>query len=359
MGFSQQELFALLDIIEEHLPIAMDDWDLIAADHAAMYPDSLRTSKSLRQKFVLLYRKKIPTDDPKYPPDVRRAKFIIDQIKKSVDLSEGEEVQQVVQEVVGDEEEEDGQSSAADCNRDADGNRTGPASDGDFDGDGNTLSGGEGNKEEGEELNLRYANDSANKDMAAGPTSHQVDETANRVSTAARAATSVGGSSVGSRSSNGGGHATISTVRRNLNTPTTSSTTFGSSSTGSNCISRTGSKRARQPITDNDDDNISIKQLMKMAYMQQEQDRADHKDEERLHCDEMHQNQQFLQQMMMTMVFAPMLRCQTGIRRMLVGTTTTNSMSKRTMRMGTNLDKNSTATYQQSLNLVIFFLAIC
>jgi hypothetical protein len=98
---------------------------------------------------------------------------------------------------------------------------------------------------------------------------------------------------------------------------------------------------------------------MKMAYMQQEQDRADHKDEERLHCDEMHQNQQFLQQMMMTMVFAPMLRCQTGIRRMLVGTTTTNSMSKRTMRMGTNLDKNSTATYQQSLNLVIFFLAIC
>jgi len=32
---------------------------------------------------------------------------------------------------------------------------------------------------------------------------------------------------------------------------------------------------------------------------------------------------------------------------MLVKTTTTNSMSKRTRRMGTNLDRNSTATYQQ------------
>jgi hypothetical protein len=193
-----------------------------------------------------LYRKKIPTGDPKCPPDVRRAKFINDQIKNSIDLSEGKEIQQGVQEVVGNEEEEDGQSSAADYNRDADGNRTGSASDGDFDGDGSTLSGGEDNEEEGEELNLRGANNSGNEDMAAGPTSHQVNEIANRVSTAARAALSVlGGSSVGSRSSNGGGHATISTERRNLNTPTTSSTTFGSSSTGSNRISRTGFKRAR------------------------------------------------------------------------------------------------------------------
>ena len=49
MGFSQQELFALLDIIEEHLLVAIDDWDLIAADHASMFPDFHRTSESLRQ----------------------------------------------------------------------------------------------------------------------------------------------------------------------------------------------------------------------------------------------------------------------------------------------------------------------
>jgi hypothetical protein len=147
IGFSQQELFALLDIIEEHLPVAMYTWDLIAADHAAMYPDSHRTSKSVRRNFVSLYRSKIATGDHKCPPDVRHAKLIIDQIKKSVDLSEGDEVQQVVQEVVGDGEEEDGQSSAADYDCYADGNRTVTASDGDFDGDGDTLlSGGEDNE---------------------------------------------------------------------------------------------------------------------------------------------------------------------------------------------------------------------
>ncbi len=64
---------------------------MITADHASMYPDSNRTSKSLRQKCVSIYRKKVPTGDPKCPPDVRRAKFIIDQIQKSVDLSEGKE----------------------------------------------------------------------------------------------------------------------------------------------------------------------------------------------------------------------------------------------------------------------------
>ncbi|KAI2492949.1 hypothetical protein MHU86_21588 [Fragilaria crotonensis] len=101
MGFSQQELFALLGIIEEHLPVAQDDWDLIIADHATMYPDSHRTSESLRQKFVSLYRKKVPTGDPKCPPDVWRAKFIIDQIQESVNLSEGKEGH-----LVGNEEEE-------------------------------------------------------------------------------------------------------------------------------------------------------------------------------------------------------------------------------------------------------------
>ena len=301
LGFSQQEVFALLDIIEEHCPVAQDDWDLIAADHAALYPDSKRNSESLRRKFVSLYRKKTPTGDPKCPPDVRRAKFILEQIKKSVDLSEGEEGQ-----VLGDEEEEeqeDGQSSAADSNRDTEANRhTGTAIDGDFDGDGNILSGGEDDEEEGEKMSSRDANNSSPNDIVARSTTNQVDITAMRVSTAAaRTAASVGGSSIGSRSSNVGGHAATSNGG-NLNTSSsTSSTTFGSATTSSR-ISRTGSKRAGRPV-DNDDD-ISMQQLMKKSFMQGEQDRADRQAEERLRCDEMRQNQQFLQQIMMTMMFA-------------------------------------------------------
>ncbi len=128
MGFSKQELFALLDIIEEHLPVAQNDWDLVEADHAAMYPDSLRTRDLLKQKFVLLYRSKVPTGDPKCPPEVWPAKFIVlEEIKKKVDLSGGKEDLEI-----GDEEGEDTISSAAGCTRDADGDRTGTASDGDF-----------------------------------------------------------------------------------------------------------------------------------------------------------------------------------------------------------------------------------
>ena len=55
---------------------------------------------------------------------------------------------------------------------------------------------------------------------------------------------------------------------------------------------------------DNEDDNISMQQLMKMSFMQREQDRTDCQVEEWLRRDEMRQNQQFLQQMMMTMMFA-------------------------------------------------------
>jgi hypothetical protein len=287
MGFSKQELFALLDVIEEHLPVAQNDWDLVEADHTAMYPDSLRTRDSLKRKFVSLYRSKVPTGDPKCPPEVRRAKFILEEIKKKVDLSEGEEGLDV-----GDEEEEDAISSAAGYTRNADGNHTGTASDGDFDGDGDNLSGGEDDEDEGEEMSLRGASNSTNDIVA--PNRNEVNESVHRVPTVARTAASLGSSSVGSRSSNGGGNAA---TRRNTSNST--STIFGSSDR--NRISRTGSKRARRHA-DNDDD-ISIQQLMKMSFMQREQDRADRQVEERLRRDEMRQNQQFLQQMMMTMMF--------------------------------------------------------
>ena len=160
MGFSKQELFALLDIIEEHLPVAQNDWDLVEldADHAAMYSDSLRTRDSLKRNFVSLYWSKVQRGDPKFSPEVRWAKIILEEIKKEVDSPEGEEGHDV-----GDEEGEDTTiSSAAGYTHDADGDRTATASEGDFDGDGNNLWGGEDNEDKGEKMSLRGANNSTN-----------------------------------------------------------------------------------------------------------------------------------------------------------------------------------------------------
>jgi hypothetical protein len=129
---------------------------------------------------VSLYRIKVPTGDPKCPPEVRRAKFILEEIKKKVDLSEGEEDLEI-----GGEEGEDTISSAAGYTREADGDRTGTArSDGDFDGDRNNLSGGEDNEDEGEEMSLRDANNSTNDIVA--PSSNEVNESVHRVPTIAR-----------------------------------------------------------------------------------------------------------------------------------------------------------------------------
>jgi hypothetical protein len=146
-------------------------------------------------------------------------------------------------------------------------------------------------------MSLTGANNSTNDIVA--PSSNEFNESVHRVPTIARRTASVGSSSVGSRrSSHGGGNA--ATTR--INTSTSASTTiFGSSDR--NRIARTGSKQACRHA-DNEDDNISMQQLMKMSFMQREQDRTDCQVEEWLRRDEMRQNQQFLQQMMMTTMFA-------------------------------------------------------
>ncbi|TMW65573.1 hypothetical protein Poli38472_008215 [Pythium oligandrum] len=56
LGFTEREIKSLLDVIEERLPLAIDDWETVASVHRAMFPNLNRTVGSLRRKFYKLTR---------------------------------------------------------------------------------------------------------------------------------------------------------------------------------------------------------------------------------------------------------------------------------------------------------------
>jgi hypothetical protein len=107
LGFLQNELTCLLDALEEFLPIGGDEWDMVERNHAKYYPELKRTKESLRRKFASLYLARVPTGDPNCPPEVRRAKYIHEEIKKRSGLSDGEAVESEQEASEEGEEDED------------------------------------------------------------------------------------------------------------------------------------------------------------------------------------------------------------------------------------------------------------
>ena len=89
-SFTEQELKSFLDILEIHFPVGGDEWDAVTCIHKTRYPDTKRTTDSLRRKFSLLYRKKAPTGDPRIPVSVLRAKTLRQDMTARVDLGDGE-----------------------------------------------------------------------------------------------------------------------------------------------------------------------------------------------------------------------------------------------------------------------------
>ena len=89
-SFSERELESLLDILEEHLPVGGDEWDAVCRVHNTRYPDTNRTTDSLRRKFALLYRKKAPTGDPRIPSSTLRAKKVRQDMTARIDLGDGD-----------------------------------------------------------------------------------------------------------------------------------------------------------------------------------------------------------------------------------------------------------------------------
>ena len=89
LGYTDIELQALLDIVEEVLPRSPNEWEEVSRRHIENYPG--RTLDSIRRKFNALANHKKPTGDPHCPPTVRRAKRIFALIRERMDISDGED----------------------------------------------------------------------------------------------------------------------------------------------------------------------------------------------------------------------------------------------------------------------------
>ena len=89
IGFNANEISILLDAVEEYLPIGQNDWEMVERMHGRYFPQAGRTRESLKRKFIQLYGTKIPTGDPKCPDDIKRAKYLFEEIKKRSELSDG------------------------------------------------------------------------------------------------------------------------------------------------------------------------------------------------------------------------------------------------------------------------------
>jgi hypothetical protein len=88
-NYSRAELFNMLALIHEILPIGGEDWNAVLEAHSVDFPG--REVDSLRRKFSLLHRKKTPTGDPRCPEEVKLAKRIKCQISGRADVGDGEE----------------------------------------------------------------------------------------------------------------------------------------------------------------------------------------------------------------------------------------------------------------------------
>ncbi len=86
--YSQMEIDSPLYLLEEHLPRASMEWEWIDNLHKCYFPSEDRTRESLKQKFLDLYRSKIPTGDPSMPMDIMRAKRIYQSIEEKINPSD-------------------------------------------------------------------------------------------------------------------------------------------------------------------------------------------------------------------------------------------------------------------------------
>ena len=87
--YHKDEIEALLDLMEDNLPIGPQEWDDVTEAHADRFLLKNRDSQSLRRKFNELVNSKKPTGDPNCPPHIRRAKMIQRQIITKSDSGGG------------------------------------------------------------------------------------------------------------------------------------------------------------------------------------------------------------------------------------------------------------------------------
>ena len=74
-NYSHEETMTMLELMQEILPISMEDWQLVEDRLRAKFPPG-REVASMRRKYHILHRKKCPTGDPNYPPEVKLARTV-------------------------------------------------------------------------------------------------------------------------------------------------------------------------------------------------------------------------------------------------------------------------------------------
>ncbi len=88
--FRAEELNDFLDLVENFLPISMQNWQAVADIHLEKYRREAQTAKSLHQKFQEICRRTSPMGDPNCSDYVIRAKRINRQLVQMVDALSGE-----------------------------------------------------------------------------------------------------------------------------------------------------------------------------------------------------------------------------------------------------------------------------
>lgn len=76
-GFLEQDIDSMLELVEEHLQIAREEWDHVLRLHEERCPKFDRSVDSLKRKFFSLRRTKVPTGDPTISLNDKRAKQML------------------------------------------------------------------------------------------------------------------------------------------------------------------------------------------------------------------------------------------------------------------------------------------
>ena len=87
LSYTDAEIDMLLQLMERHLPVGTQEWEYVEAEFNSANLKSLRDVISLRKKFNMLVKKKIPTGNPMCPPFVQRTKQIFSALVNKCNIS--------------------------------------------------------------------------------------------------------------------------------------------------------------------------------------------------------------------------------------------------------------------------------
>ena len=83
------EIENFLTIMEMHLPLSRNDWQIVAEEHAERYANKNRSFDSIKKKYNKLVQEGPSTGDPNCPDYIRRAKRLHFQIYKKSEMQTG------------------------------------------------------------------------------------------------------------------------------------------------------------------------------------------------------------------------------------------------------------------------------